>query len=156
MSMNLILWRHAEAEDAEPDLSRRLTPRGRKQAARVAHWLLENLPERYLVLASPATRTRQTADALQAEYTVDDRLAPGADVAHYIAAAQWPEGPKAASGTVVVVGHQPILGRLASLLLAGRAQDWSVRKGAVWWLSTRERPGQAQVVLRAVVSPDQL
>ncbi len=156
MSMNLILWRHAEAEDAEPDLSRRLTPRGRKQAARVAHWLRENLPERYLVLASPATRTRQTADALATEYTVDRRLAPEMDVAHYIAAAQWPDGPEQASGTVVVVGHQPVLGRLASLLLAGREQEWTVRKGAVWWLSTRERLGQEQVVLRSVVSPDQV
>jgi phosphohistidine phosphatase len=156
MSMNLILWRHAEAEDAEPDLSRRLTPRGRKQAARVAHWLRENLPERFVVLASPATRTRETADALEAEYTVDRRLAPDMDVAHYIAAAQWPDGPGEASGTVVVVGHQPVLGRLASLLLAGHEQDWTVRKGAVWWLSTRERSGQEQVVLRSVVSPDQL
>lgn len=154
--MNLILWRHAEAEDAEPDLSRRLTTRGGKQAARVAHWLRENLPERFVVLASPAIRTRQTADALDVEYTVDRRLAPGADVAHYIAAAQWPEGPKEGPGTVVVVGHQPVLGRLASLLLAGQQQDWTIRKGALWWLSTRERSGQERVVLRAVVSPDQL
>jgi phosphohistidine phosphatase len=156
MSMNLILWRHAEAEDAEPDLARRLTPRGRKQAARVAHWLREHLPERFVVLASPAIRTRQTADALEVEYTVDHRLAPGMDVAHYIAAAQWPEGPKEASGAVVVVGHQPVLGRLASLLLAGREQDWAVRKGAVWWVSTRERSGQEQVVLRCVLNPEQL
>jgi phosphohistidine phosphatase len=156
MPMNLILWRHAEAEDAEPDLARRLTPRGRKQAARVAKWLRENLPERFVVLASPAARTRETADELDVEYTVDRRLAPDVDVAHYIAAAQWPEGPQEAAGTVVVVGHQPVLGRLASLLLSGEEQDWTVRKGAVWWLSTRERAGREQVVLRAVVSPDQL
>jgi phosphohistidine phosphatase len=154
--MNLILWRHAEAEDAEPDLARRLTPRGKKQAARVAHWLRENLPERYVVLASPAARTRQTADALEVEYTVDRRLAPDVDVAHYIAATQWPGGPQEAAGTVVVVGHQPVLGRFASLVLSGREQDWTVRKGAVWWLSTRERAGHEQVVLRAVVGPDQV
>ena len=154
--MNLILWRHAEAEDAEPDLARRLTARGRKQAARVAHWLRGRLPERYVVLASPATRTRQTAEALVDHYEVDLRLAPDADVARYIAATQWPEGPKAASGTVVVVGHQPVIGRLASLLLAGQEMDWSVRKGGLWWLTSRDRSGQQQIVLRAVVDPGQL
>jgi len=154
MTMNLILWRHAEAQDAEPDLARRLTPHGRKQAQRVAHWLRTRLPERYLTLASPAARTRETADALGVDYTVDRRLAPGADVAHYIAACEWPHGPRAAAGTVIVVGHQPILGRLASLLLAGEERDWSVHKGALWWLSTRERPGGEEVVLRAVIGPD--
>ena len=154
--MNLILWRHAEAEDAEPDLARKLTPRGRKQAARVASWLDEHLPERYSVPAPPAARTRQTADALSDRYAIDPRLAPDADVAHYIAACEWPAGPLAASGTVVLVGHQPILGRLASLLLSGVEHDWTIRKGAIWWLSTREREGGEQVVLRAVVGPDLL
>jgi len=29
-----------------------------------------------------------------------------------------------------------------------------VRKGAVWWLRAREREGQLQIVLHAVVSPE--
>ena len=152
--MNLVLWRHAEAEDAEPDLARKLTPRGRKQAARVAAWHEDHLPERYSVISSPATRTRQTADALCDRYAVDPRLGPDADVAHYIAACEWPTGPQAASGTVVLVGHQPILGRFASLLLCGEERDWTIRKGAIWWLSTREREDGEQVVLRAVLGPD--
>lgn len=154
--MNLILWRHAEAEDAEPDLARKLTPRGRKQAARVAAWLDEHLPKPYAVISSPAARARQTAQALSERYAVDPRIAPDADVAHYIAASEWPLGPEAASGTVVLVGHQPTLGRLASLLLSGEERDWTVRKGAVWWLSTRDREGSEQVVLRAVLGPDLL
>ena len=46
--MDLILWRHAEAEDVEDgseDLARALTPRGEKQAARMAAWLDRQLPE---------------------------------------------------------------------------------------------------------------
>ena len=154
--MNLILWRHADAEDGVPDLGRKLTPRGRKQAARLAKWLRRNLPERYATIASPAARACETAGALTDAYTVDPGLAPGADVAHYIAASRWPEGPPEASGTVVVVGHQPTIGRLASLLLSGAQSDWSVKKGAIWWLSTRDRAGREEVVLRAVVAPDQL
>ena len=34
--MDLILWRHAEAEPGEPDLERALTPKGVKQARRMA------------------------------------------------------------------------------------------------------------------------
>ena len=37
--MNLLLWRHAEAQDGDPDLARELTARGRKQAEKMAHWL---------------------------------------------------------------------------------------------------------------------
>jgi len=154
--MNLILWRHAEAEDAVPDEGRELTQKGRKQAERMARWLREHLPRHYELLAAPAKRTRQTADALDVEYRVDRRLLPGADVADYLAAIDWPEGPAKARGTVVLVAHQPALGRLASLLMAGQEADWSVKKGAVWWLSTRDREGDRQLMLRTAVSPDLL
>ncbi|MBU3697785.1 MAG: histidine phosphatase family protein, partial [Dechloromonas sp.] len=43
------------------------------------------------------------------------------------------------------------LGRLASLLLAGQEADWSIKKGALWWLSNRTRRGETQTVLRAVL-----
>jgi len=154
--MNLILWRHAEAQDAVPDLARELTPRGHQQARRMADWLRGQLPKRHLVLASPAQRTRQTAAALSERFTVDPLLAPDVDVANYLAAAAWPEGPDGSGGTVVLVGHQPTLGRMASLLLGGSELDWSVRKGAIWWLTTREREGRSQVVLRSVTNPEQL
>jgi phosphohistidine phosphatase len=55
---------------------------------------------------------------------------------------------------VVVVGHQPELGHVASFLLAGESQEWSIKKGALWWISSRERGGADQTVLRAVISPD--
>ncbi|MGA9911314.1 MAG: histidine phosphatase family protein, partial [Paraburkholderia sp.] len=56
--MNLILWRHAEAEEfASGDLARALTTRGRKQAQNVAKWLRTRLPEDAVILASPAVRT---------------------------------------------------------------------------------------------------
>lgn len=156
--MDLIVWRHADAGDAAPevagDLERRLSERGRKQAERMARWLQARLPERYLVISSPAARARETADALGVKVRTDARLGPGADVAQALAALNWPEGPESRSRHVVVVGHQPLLGRLASLLLSGHEDDWSVRKGAILWLSSREREGREQVVLRAAISPD--
>lgn len=156
--MDLIVWRHADAGDAEAnlanDLERRLTERGRKQAERMARWLHARLPERYAVISSPAVRARETANALGVKVRIDPRLSPEADVAHCVELLNWPEGSEARSRYVVIVGHQPMLGRLASLLLSGEEAPWSIRKGAIWWFSTREREGREQVVLRAAMAPD--
>jgi phosphohistidine phosphatase len=148
--MELILWRHAEAEDGLPDAARKLTRRGRRQAADMAAWLRPRLPRRTLVIASPATRTRQTAEALDRPFETDRRLGVGASAADVLGAIGWPDRAE----SVVVVGHQPTLGRLAALLLSGEEAEWSVRKGAVWWLSTRHREGAQQVVLRASLAPE--
>jgi phosphohistidine phosphatase len=40
------------------------------------------------------------------------------------------------------------------VLLSGAQGEWSVKKGALWWLSNREREGESQVVVRAVIGPD--
>ena len=152
--MELILWRHAEAEIGEPDLGRKLTPRGEKQARRIAEWLHAQLPDSAKVLVSPATRAQQTARALadvsHRKFRTLDEIAPGASVRDVLDAADWPR----AKVPIVIVGHQPTLGHVASSLLAGKAQDWSVKKSGVWWLSSRERDGEEQTVLRAVISPD--
>ncbi|MEA3194623.1 MAG: phosphohistidine phosphatase, partial [Betaproteobacteria bacterium] len=57
--MDLILWRHAEAEEGGADLERKLTAKGLKQAERVANWLLQRLPGKFAVVASPAARAQQ-------------------------------------------------------------------------------------------------
>lgn len=59
--MDLILWRHAEAEPGEPDLERALTAKGQRQARRMADWLGSQLPDSCRILASPALRCLQTA-----------------------------------------------------------------------------------------------
>ena len=148
--MDLVLWRHADAAEGGRDLERKLTAKGRKQAARVAEWLAARLPSRYLLIASPARRACETADALGARYKIADSLAPGAAPAEILRAADWPEH----EGAVVVVGHQPDLGRTAALLVAGAPADWSVKKGGLWWLQNRERDGAGQLLVRAVLTPD--
>ncbi len=151
--MDLILWRHAEAEDAavpDTDLERELTARGLKQAARVAAWLDRQLPDGARILCSPARRTVQTADALGRKYKLRSDLAPGATAQALLDAAQWP----ATKGTVLVVGHQPTLGQALALLLDMPGQEISVRKGGVWWLRTRERDGQRQTIVVAVQAPE--
>jgi len=150
--MELIIWRHAEAEDGTPDSARKLTPHGVKQAQAVAEWLTPRLPKTTRIIVSPTKRTRQTADALTAKFEIIEDLGPGASAKTVLAVAKWPD----AKGTVVVVGHQPTLGEAAALILSGKAGEWNMKKGAVWWFSYKEKDGSAVVNLRASISPDML
>lgn len=151
--MDLILWRHAEAEDLREgmdDLARALTPRGEKQASRVAAWLDRVLPDSARILCSPAQRCEQTARALGRKYKLRAELAPDASVQQLLGAAQWP----AARQPVLLVGHQPALGETVAHLLGISGGQCSLRKGSAWWLRTRERAGDSQTVVLAVHSPD--
>lgn len=155
MSLHIILWRHAEAEEGNPgmpDAKRRLTPRGEQQARTMAKWLRPRLPKKTRVLVSPAIRTQQTAHALALPFEIEPKIAVGAETADLLAAIGWPE----ASGTMLLVGHQPTLGQFAGVLLAGAPLDLSIKKGGVWWITLRQRNLQDQVLLKAVINPELL
>lgn len=148
--MDLILWRHAEAEDGVPDLDRELTPRGIKQAEKVAAFLQHYLPSDTRILVSPARRTQQTAAALTSHFTLAPTIAPGAFAQAVLQAARWPD----AGGTVLIVGHQPTLGEVAAQLLGSRERSLSIKKGGLWWFSHRDREGTAQTALRLAITPE--
>ncbi|AHB05272.2 phosphohistidine phosphatase [Pandoraea pnomenusa 3kgm] len=158
--MNLILWRHADAENlpatlainTQADLARELTDRGRKQAEKSAQWLRTRLPADALILSSPAVRAVQTAQALTPSPRIVRELAPGANAMTLLGAIHWP----GTAQTVVVVGHQPALGQLAALLLSGQEAYWTIKKSGIWWLASRRREDESQVVVRAVINPDLL
>lgn len=153
--MELILWRHAEAHDAAPgelDMERALTPKGRKQARKMAEWLNAHLPDDCKILVSPARRTLETVEPLGRAYDVIDTLAPGTDEEDVLQAAGWPE----AGGSVLVVGHQPTLGQVAALLMSGQLQDWQMRKGNAWWLVQRDAADPYSLYLKAVLAPELL
>ena len=151
-TMDLLLWRHAEAEDGVDDLKRRLTLRGEKQARTMAKWIREHQPKDLRIIVSPAVRTQQTAEALKMPFETQRKIGPEACVSELVAASGWPQ----AGGAVLIVGHQPSLGRLASLLLAGHEAEWTIKKGALWWLTNRVRRGETQTVLRAVIPAELL
>ena len=148
--MDLLLWRHAEAEDGFPDLKRILTPRGERQATQMAEWLKKHAPKNLRILVSPAVRCQQTAKALGLPFETDKRLGTDSNAVNLLAAAGWPDGQGASA--VLVVGHQPTLGKTAALLLSGEEDDWTVKKAAVWWFSNRKRREHTRTVLRAVTA----
>src|SRR5438128_2405766 len=109
--MDLILWRHAEAEparDGEPDEARRLTGKGLKQAAKVGEWLDHQLPDNCRIISSPAARCVQTVQALGRKYKTEPALGTGSSAEKIIAAAGWPDRRE----PVLIVGHQPLLGQV--------------------------------------------
>ena len=150
--MDLILWRHAEAVDSSPDMARELTAKGHKHADKVAAFLKQHLPADATILVSPSTRTRQTVESLTDQYTVVPSIAPNASAHAILQAARWPN----AEGTILVVGHQPTLGAVAALLLGSAEPSLSIKKGALWWFTRRERDEFAQTSLRLVFAPDLL
>ncbi|MEO7954411.1 MAG: histidine phosphatase family protein [Polaromonas sp.] len=157
--MDLVFWRHAEAEDApdgdlqaSSDLARALTARGEKQALRMAGWLDRQLPGSTRIMVSPARRCEQTALALGRKFKIREELAPGATPAQLLELAQWPQGKT----PILVIGHQPTLGQTIAQLLGFRENDCALKKGAVWWLRSREREGQNRTVVLTVQSPELL
>jgi phosphohistidine phosphatase len=144
--MDLILWRHAEAEDGSPDTARKLTKHGREQARRIAVWLKPRLPRRCEVLVSPAVRAQQTALALGVPFVTSPAVGTDATAAAVIAEVDWP----ARSRATLIVGHQPTLGRVAATLLSDAQADWDIAKGALWWL--RHSGGETR--LFAAIDPE--
>lgn len=105
----LVLVRHASAEPAHrDDHARRLTSHGRAEAVELRAWLADVQPDR--VLVSSAARARETwelAGAVPADVS-DDLYAAGTTELRELVGLTPPEVT-----TLVVVGHNPTLERLA-------------------------------------------
>ncbi len=155
--MDLILWRHAEAEirrEGQSDMERALTAKGERQAQRMADWLNQHLAESTRVLVSPAVRCQQTAAKLGRKFRTVKGLGPEVSVDDLLRLAHWPQ----ASEPVLVIAHQPTLGMACARLLCGQDQPWHVKKAAVWWLRQRQREAELDemqaVFVQAVLAPD--
>lgn len=145
-TLDLLLWRHAEAEPGLHDMARALTPKGHRQARQMATWLKQHFPSDGRLLVSPAVRTQQTAQALAIPIEIEAGLAPGAspESVAEVVNRYWDAG----ASRLIVVGHQPTLGLFAGACLCAwpgfrdrpsRVQDVAgldlgIKKGAVAWL----------------------
>ena len=151
---NIILWRHAEAVVAsdfslKSDMARALTPKGQRQAKRMARWLKPHLPENSLLLSSAALRAFQTAQALNdraayAKINVHSALNPTASLREILDCL----ASFSSKSTLLLVGHQPLLGRLASHLLGLEVSDVNIKKGAICWLRLESNPANLNQPLR--------
>jgi phosphohistidine phosphatase len=135
--MNLYILRHGEAEaqaDSGGDDARRLTLRGKEKVRAAAAGMRAYGLRFAAILTSPLPRAAETADIVAAAYANDPppqvvpALAAGVPPADAIAAL----GPLARHDSLLIVGHEPQLGMIASMLLSGGGDAVHVRlkKGA--------------------------
>ena len=154
--MDLILWRHAEAEARSArrrDLGARSRRKGERQAERMAEWLNRRLPHRRASSSARRCAASRPRKRSARKFKTVAALAPGSERRR--AARGRAAGPMR-SEPVLVVGHQPTLGLVARSLLAGTAQPWAVKKARSGGCATGRATKTAEVVLHAVQSPDVL
>jgi phosphohistidine phosphatase len=104
-SHRLLLIRHAKTEQGTPDETRKLTDRGRSDAAAIGAWLESAGVVPDAVVISPATRARQTWELTGVDSTVsiDDRIYDNRPD-NLLAIAREADEPVQ---TLAIVGHNP-------------------------------------------------
>jgi phosphohistidine phosphatase len=157
--MILYLIRHAIAEDRSAegsDEDRALTPRGKARMLRASEGLRKLKVQPELILTSPLRRARETAEIL-AKALSDAPVEPMAELAAGIDPGQAARALRAHARAkeLALVGHQPGLGLLASLLLTGSATSLEIdlRKGGVVCIEAELSEGEAKSSLLWLATP---
>jgi phosphohistidine phosphatase len=156
--IELLLLRHADAGDAaawtRPDAERPLSPKGHRQAARVARWLIAIGHRPDVILSSPKVRAAETAaavaDAFEMRVTDEPRLAEALGIRvleEILHDAGDPARP-------MLVGHDPDFSELATLLSG--AMSLEMRKGALVRIDIAPPFEPGGGTLRWLVPPDAL
>jgi phosphohistidine phosphatase len=142
--MNLYLLRHAIAVErgtpgAEDDSLRELTPKGASKMRRIARGMLALDLKFDLILSSPYLRTRQTADIVADVFDArqvlrfTDNLIPGAGGERVVAEINKQYRKRE---NILLVGHEPTLSSLISMLLSGdQTLSITMKKGGLCCLS---------------------
>lgn len=153
--MHLYLIRHAHAEDGDDDAARPLSAKGRAQIRQIGGLLRE---ARAIDVAefwhSPLVRSQETATRLARRLGCAAPLREVSGLKPYDDPAAFARKLGDARRSVAVVGHEPHLSLLATLLLDGRAERplFKMKKCAVLRL---DRVGGGWGV-RWLVSPELL
>ncbi len=163
MSCTLYLVRHGIAVDAGPgvrDADRALTPEGARKMTRAAFGLrrLGVLPD--AILASPLCRAEQTAERLCRVLSPDSAVEIYAALAPGHAPIETLRGLLTHRGSrqLILVGHQPDMGELASYLLSGSTAlvPFDFKRGAVAAIAVSALPPRPAGILRWFMTSKQL
>jgi phosphohistidine phosphatase len=155
--IELLLLRHADAGDpggwSRPDAERPLSPKGHRQAARVARWLTTIGHKPDVILSSPKVRAAETAvavaDAFEMRVTDEPRLAESFGI-RVLEEMLHDSGDPARP---MIVGHDPDFSELATLLSGAPLE---MRKGALVRIDIEPPFEPGGGTLRWLVPPDAL
>ena len=157
--MNLYLLRHADAEPAAGpggDRERPLSAKGEAQSQRVGKALKALEIDFHAILTSPLLRARQTAEIVArslratARLRVCEALASGGATRQLIAELKR----LGEQENILMVGHEPDMSRLISLLLAGEPPvDVEMKKAGLCYLELRQPIGGRCATLKWLVPP---
>ncbi len=126
--LNLMLLRHAKsslAEAGQEDSDRPLNDRGRRAATAVGRYMASNDLVPHLVLCSPARRTRETWGLVAGELKASPAILTAAEIYDFGDGKALMDCLRQKAGAVqivLLVGHNPSIGRLAQIL-AGKGSD---------------------------------
>jgi phosphohistidine phosphatase len=158
----LYLMRHGLAEEPTPkgdDGARKLTPKGADKIRKAAAGMRAASLAFDMILTSPAARAAETAEIVANELggpkpKAVPELSTGASPANALEALIKLRLPE----SVVVVGHEPTLSRLASLMLTGSSESIGIKlkQGGVIALEFPDRVEQGAAQLRWMMSQRQL
>jgi phosphohistidine phosphatase len=151
--MDVWLLRHAAAEDRAAsgrDADRALTPEGLRRAEAVARGLATLESGIARVATSPYRRARQTAQAAASALGISGEIAQS----HALEPERDPEEIlleiTREEGDILLVGHQPHLGALLGMLIAGRGAEISMKKASIARVTIE---GRWSGTLRAYLPP---
>ena len=138
--MELTILRHGIAVDRSPQLrdrDRELTPKGARRIHALAQMMRARKWSFHLLLTSPYLRAHQTAAIIAEELDIAKRLEtspflePDADLAELVGDLR-----RRKRDLVMIVGHEPALSMLISVLVTGSdASSFVMRKGGMCRLS---------------------
>ena len=160
--MLLYLVRHAHAVREEEDPARPLSPRGRDEAEKLAAFFRANgafAPAQ--IWHSPLLRARQTAELLAAGLSFDGALVETPDLLPEDNPGELLARLEAytSARTLAVVGHEPHLSALATLLVRGKKRPvaFDLKKGAVLALERTDerhkRTGEPRWMVQWQITP---
>ncbi len=165
LGVNIYILRHGIAvergsKDYQNDSDRPLTAKGKRQLRKSAAAMKRMKLRFNLILSSPYERAKRTAEIVAEELKLKKRL----KFADALKAEGDPEkligeiaGLKPAPGDILVVGHEPYLSHLISLLVSGNGDmAMDLKKGGLGKLEAEGlRPGKC-AQLAWLLTPKQM
>lgn len=153
--MKVILARHGSAEDksaSSKDADRNLTGEGKEQGDLLGRVIAATIGTVNAIWTSPLARALQTAEIAAKHLKVRPAIEEHLDIGGDLEQLCW-KMHREALENLMLVGHQPDLGRLAARLL-GLVSELSLKKGGICIVETRDPAKQAGRAL-ATLDPRQ-